>query len=707
MPALKLSSLFIRLGADGAELTQELKKGRKQVSAWSKEINKVSKRTVDITKGAAVGIAAATAVLTTTFASNAATIDRLDKVARKLGDVEANIQAARFAAELEGIAVSALDTGLQRFVRRMSEAANGTGEARGALQELGLDAKELNRLLPTEALGVVLDALRGVETQADRVRLAFKFFDTEGVDFVRLTGDQIKSARQELDQMGVSIDTLDVQKVVAANDSMARLNAAVGQLGQGLTVKLAEPITVLSNELFEAATQGEQFEDTIDSLVNVTIRGLAGVLDGTGALLRFAGTSPEIIQYGTIGYLLFGKKGAVLLGSAAGLVAKIQPEIERLAQSTVEAAEQQAELREESTGVVDYLANAWNQLNFTFEKSVDNTEALNESIGRAASGNIQSVVTDLEKLDGLEGPKEATGDLVVLGTALDTAADKLRDILQTTSQASSAVREATELVAPVDTSSANDGDASTSDSGVANIDTRIEEAHKVSLERIRGFYAEQESYYDDYVLTAEEKFGEIVQLADNTQSQWTQFAIAGAGDRVKILTSELSGALSQAAQHSRKMFELNKVASYANAVVSGYQAAQSALATQPFFPVGLAMLGVAIAKTAANLQGIRKQKFAASGSVSNSGSSSANISTSAGGSTTAVGSTLADTIQDSANDDDGGSGQTVLLTVIAAPNLTQEQIDQQQNEALERNIRAGRISSDAEIIVNVERERVA
>ena len=59
----------------------------------------------------------------------------------------------------------------------------------------------------------------------------------------------------------------------------------------------------------------------------------------------------------------------------------------------------------------------------------------------------------------------------------------------------------------------------------------------------------------------------------------------------------------------RKAFEQNKKIQLAQAVVNGMSAIQSGFATQPFFPVGIAMGIMATAMTAMQISAIRKQQF--------------------------------------------------------------------------------------------------
>jgi len=59
----------------------------------------------------------------------------------------------------------------------------------------------------------------------------------------------------------------------------------------------------------------------------------------------------------------------------------------------------------------------------------------------------------------------------------------------------------------------------------------------------------------------------------------------------------------------RKAFEQNKKIQLAQAIVNGFSAIQSGFATQPFFPLGIAMGSLATVMTAMQIQAIKKQQF--------------------------------------------------------------------------------------------------
>jgi hypothetical protein len=136
----------------------------------------------------------------------------------------------------------------------VSEAAAGYGEARGALDELGLSAKDLERLAPEDRIAEVLDALRAVGDEGTRARLAAKIFDSEGVELVRLTGDAYRAARDEIERLDIAITELDTASVEAMNDQFTILGNNVRSLGTDFTSGVApgvETVVGLTNELVE------------------------------------------------------------------------------------------------------------------------------------------------------------------------------------------------------------------------------------------------------------------------------------------------------------------------------------------------------------------------------------------------------------------------------------------------------------------------
>lgn len=181
--------------------------------------------------------------------------DEIAKTSDKLGVGVEALQELRFAAGRAGIETNSFDIALQRFTRRASEAAQGFGEARGALQNLGVTLTDnQGRLRPTEELlQDVANGFADIPDQAKRVQLAFKLFDTEGVQLVNLLqrgGDELQRFRDEARRFGIVTEEQARQAEQFA-DAQQDLSAAA----EGARIALGTILLPAVQELTVAFTQ--------------------------------------------------------------------------------------------------------------------------------------------------------------------------------------------------------------------------------------------------------------------------------------------------------------------------------------------------------------------------------------------------------------------------------------------------------------------
>lgn len=217
------------------------------------------------TKLAALGTAFTAAAISSISLSKAISavnesfvrLDRLGKTAEKLGLASENLAGLRFAAEQTGVAVTALDVGLQRMVRRIAEAAQDTGEAQSAIKELGLNARRLVQLSPDQQFRAIADAMMGVVNQSDRVRLGFKLFDTEGVALVNtLRGGSraLDEFQMQAEKLGIAVNDEAIQSVEDMNDAFNRSRKSVEGFVNAVAVRLA-PYLKISTDLLTQQTE--------------------------------------------------------------------------------------------------------------------------------------------------------------------------------------------------------------------------------------------------------------------------------------------------------------------------------------------------------------------------------------------------------------------------------------------------------------------
>ena len=169
----------------------------------------------------------------------------LAKTAAKIGTTTESLGGLRYAAELTGVATNTMDMALQRFTRRTAEAAMGTGEAKAAIKELGLNAQELNRMPLDERMVVLADAFSGVTSESDRLRLAFKLFDSEGAALVNTLsggGDALKEMLGEAKMLGLTMSSSAAKGVEDTVDALTKLKSVFKGVTDQMVAALAPAI---------------------------------------------------------------------------------------------------------------------------------------------------------------------------------------------------------------------------------------------------------------------------------------------------------------------------------------------------------------------------------------------------------------------------------------------------------------------------------
>jgi hypothetical protein len=179
-------------------------------------------------------------------------IDSIGKTSAKLGVATEELQKFRYAAQLSGVETTTMDMALQRFTRRAAEAAKGTGEAKDALAQMGIKLQDTNgRMFSTEnLLGQVAEAFTKVKDPSEKLRLAFKLFDSEGVAMVNMLNSGkagLLGMTSEAERLGFILSENTIQGVERANNAFTAMSAALGGVWSKLVAALAPALEGFGN----------------------------------------------------------------------------------------------------------------------------------------------------------------------------------------------------------------------------------------------------------------------------------------------------------------------------------------------------------------------------------------------------------------------------------------------------------------------------
>ncbi|WP_299076344.1 hypothetical protein [uncultured Paraglaciecola sp.] len=674
--AIKLASLFIKLGADSAELRTEFKRSKKSAQTWQKDLAVIGDRASTAFKGTTAAVTGITVAFGAIYKSTAPLIDSLGKTADKLGATTEGLQAVRFAGEKAGLAFTTIDTALQRQTRRLAEAAKGMGEARGAIAELGLDAAQLASFKPEVALQKILAELEKIPAQSDKVRLAFKIFDTEGVGLVNLTSDALTQARLDIDAVGFSLSRIDVAKVEAANDAFANIGLVTRGLKQSITVSIAEPLAIVAQQLFESAKQAGGFQVNMDRLVLSSLKGVSALAGGAGRLLTFIDGKPEIAAGGLIGYLFGGKLG-FLAGAAVASTAEY-------VKTTFDYYKG---IFDDSLSSVDKTILAYDKLQSQIEfletpgigNLVGNKNTLLEKL-KAQRTEVEFLLVDYGEYDriGSNAVSNVTGLVGELGKGLLAVSDATKVAAEQFGALENTPIKAP-TIDPVELITVQPETGVTAESGeIAALrseyqiyqDSRVEAARLANQtinDDMRSFFSQQSAANEQFQIT------------------WTDFNKASTADRLKIGVQEFGSALDTLGTFSKTWFKINKAVGLANAVVNIAEGITAAFKLPP--PASF----IAAAKTAlvgaAQIVKIKSAQFGGAASAPS-------VPTSTGILTASPSATTTTQV------DQPEPQQNVTVHVYPALGASQDQIDQSINEAVARNVRDGYMIPEYEVVFN-------
>jgi hypothetical protein len=231
-----------------------------------------------IVKSALAMGAAFTVALSAITIKTMSSIDALGKMSSKIGTTAGSLAKLQFAAEQTGVSAETMGMAMQRFTRRAAEAARGTGEAKGALKELNLNAAELLRLPLEDQMLALSKAFEDFE-DFDKVRLAMKLFDSEGVALVNTLGagsDGLQAMFNDAEALGLVLSEDAVDGVEAASDSMNRLKTLFVGFSRQAVAAFAPAIDEIAKSLTELGLKAA--DGDVQNMGEVIAKSIVGAL---------------------------------------------------------------------------------------------------------------------------------------------------------------------------------------------------------------------------------------------------------------------------------------------------------------------------------------------------------------------------------------------------------------------------------------------
>lgn len=290
--AANVGSLIATLALNTAKFVAGIKKAEGKLRRFQRNMKK---RLSSIANGLsratkailAMGVALAavvTGAMAAMILSSARLVDEQTKFAKVIGTTQEELVGIQLAArELSGVLDTQVNMALQRMTRRVAEAAKGTGEGQQAIKDLGLDAKQLAKQDPAQTFRDISDAIQGVPEESERLRIAFKLFDSEGARLVTTLSagsEELEKYREKARKLGITMTEDQTKSIELMNDSMDRLKLVMTGIGNIMALVLSPIITGIANDFEDASIKADKFAQ-VEGFFNGLISTLGFVGDVT------------------------------------------------------------------------------------------------------------------------------------------------------------------------------------------------------------------------------------------------------------------------------------------------------------------------------------------------------------------------------------------------------------------------------------------
>ena len=231
----------------GDQYQRSMRKSSKETDNFGKSVNDIG---AVLAKYKGLILSVVTGAIGAYFTEIGRATLRTGEFAEKIGVSVEALSEYQFVAKQTGVEVNVLQTAWQRQTRRISEAAQGTGTAVKALQELQIPVRDIINLAPDEQFEKISEAMQGLPSQADRVRVAMALWDTEGVELVKTVNagsEAIDEMRQRARELGLQISGEDVAATRQFAEQWEELKGLLTGIGRDILQLLLPPLTALLN----------------------------------------------------------------------------------------------------------------------------------------------------------------------------------------------------------------------------------------------------------------------------------------------------------------------------------------------------------------------------------------------------------------------------------------------------------------------------
>ena len=239
-------SVVVNLIANTGQFTRKMKMSQKMLGKFRTGIANFAQSAARMGAIASGVVAAGLSVMVKRQLS---VIDTTAKLSDRIGVSTEFLSAYGHAASIAGTSQEEFNKAIEMYVRRLGEAQMGTGEAKDALEALGIPLEDIINQSPEQSFVRIADGIKQLGTQSEKSAVAYKLFGRSGSKMLNLLESDLSGVISEAEQLGISFSRVDAAKIEEANDAVTRLKAAFTGVANEITIKVAPAIETMADAI--------------------------------------------------------------------------------------------------------------------------------------------------------------------------------------------------------------------------------------------------------------------------------------------------------------------------------------------------------------------------------------------------------------------------------------------------------------------------
>lgn len=268
-----------------------------------KKTSDLSSKLGGLAKGLAVGAAAVgtAAVATTKALINGATAtaqygDEIDKTSQKLGFGTDAYQKWDYALQISGTSMKECSIGLKTMTNKIDDALNGSSNAIGMFEKLGISVDDLKGKTREDIFGMVVSGLQNTSDELTKAAIANDVFGRSGQELMPLfntTTESTQKLLEEAEKYGMVMSESAVKNSANFNDSLTKMQKTIDGVKNKIFAELLPGFSTIMDGISALASGQDGASEKIGKGVNDVVKKISNVLPKIAETL--VGIIPKLI----------------------------------------------------------------------------------------------------------------------------------------------------------------------------------------------------------------------------------------------------------------------------------------------------------------------------------------------------------------------------------------------------------------------------